>query len=59
MQKIGHDHYGSVYGALHLLREEGILDSSKSRPIKFFLKASGNPELRAAIPTGTKVSVMK
>lgn len=59
MQRIGHDHYGSVYGALHLLREEGILDSSTTRPVKFFLKASGNPELREATPPGTKVSVMK
>lgn len=57
-QKIGHDKPESVYQTCYVLVNEGLLDQSHSRPIKFFLRASGNPELRDAVPAGTKVSYM-
>ena len=58
MQKIKHDHYGSVYGTLSALRAEGFLDSTTARPIKFYKKANGNPELRDALPKGTKLNYL-
>lgn len=58
MAKIDHDNYGSVYATLQFLKKQGVLACTASRPLRYFAKSAGNPELRSMLPSGTKVEVM-
>lgn len=53
------DDHAAVYQALYALHKKGLLDKGGSRPVYFFLRKFGDPELRAALPPGTRAEVMR
>lgn len=59
MASIGSDNQAATYQALYALHKKGLLNKGGSRPVRFFLRKSGDPELRAALPPGSRVSVMR
>jgi len=59
MASIGSDNQAAVYQALYALHKKGLLNKGGSHPVRFFLRKSGDPELRAALPAGSRVSVMR
>lgn len=59
MARVGSNNHAAVYQALYALHKKGLLDKGGSRPVYFFLRKYGDPELRAALPPGSGVSVMR
>lgn len=50
---------GAVYAAINAQMKQGVIESTSTRPAKYFLKKGGNPLLHEALPKGTKVSMMR
>lgn len=51
--------YAAVFSALRLAKVSRYVTRTSKRPFKYFLKSRGDPELRAMLPVGTKMTMMK
>lgn len=45
--------------AINYLRINGIVEGNSERPMRYFLRKKGNPELASMFPVGTKAEVMR
>ncbi len=55
-KKLQTDKLHAIRSALYVLRHAKKVDGSNGRPKRYFIKERGNPELREALPKGTKIS---
>ena len=58
-QRIDNTKQENIQTACSVLKKEGILATTTTRPMSYFIKSKGNPELRSMFPKGTKASFMK